>query len=246
MASVPFYFLLAATMIAAGYDAIVGAAIVLLGAGCGTLGSTINPFAVGAAIDSLTGTGIEVNQAIVIGEGAVLWIVSLAISIFFVMRYAKKVKEDKGSTFLSLQEQRAILDEFGTPKDTADETLSAILTGRQKGVLIVFAISFVIMIFGVIPWGSFGIEGFEWSAFLTGLPFGEWYFGESTAMFILAALLCGVIGGAEPARIRRRFRAGRGRHHERRAHHRLRPGNHRPHGRDRVRPVHPAQCRPGP
>lgn len=62
--TVPFYFLLAATMVAAGFDAMVGASMVLLGAGSGVLGSTINPFATGSAIDSLSGTGIEVNQGI--------------------------------------------------------------------------------------------------------------------------------------------------------------------------------------
>lgn len=40
-----FYGLLVPVMIAAGYDAVTGAAIILLGAGIGTLGSTINPFA---------------------------------------------------------------------------------------------------------------------------------------------------------------------------------------------------------
>ena len=60
--TVPFYLLLAATMVAAGFDSIVGAAVVLLGAGCGVLGSTVNPFAVGAAIDSLSSTGLVINQ----------------------------------------------------------------------------------------------------------------------------------------------------------------------------------------
>ena len=35
--TVPFYALLAATMMAAGFDPMVGAATVLLGAGCGCL-----------------------------------------------------------------------------------------------------------------------------------------------------------------------------------------------------------------
>lgn len=193
--TVPFYFLLAATMIVAGYDAIVGAAIVLLGAGSGVLGSTINPFAVGAAVDSLSGTGIEVNQGIIIGEGAVLWLVALSISIAFVMGYARKVKRDKGSTILSLREQNAMLEEFGTPDASAGMVETAALSGRQKGVLLVFAISFIIMIVGVIPWESFGIDIFGWSAFLTGFPLGQWYFGDATAIFILASVLCGVVGG---------------------------------------------------
>ena len=47
--SLAFYPLVIAVMIAAGYDALTGAAIVLLGCGIGTLGSTINPFATGIA-----------------------------------------------------------------------------------------------------------------------------------------------------------------------------------------------------
>ena len=43
--TVPFYLLLAATMVAAGFDSLTGAAVVLLGAGCGVLGSTRSPWA---------------------------------------------------------------------------------------------------------------------------------------------------------------------------------------------------------
>ena len=47
--SLAFYSLVIAVMIAAGYDALTGAAVVLLGCGIGTYGSTINPFATGIA-----------------------------------------------------------------------------------------------------------------------------------------------------------------------------------------------------
>src|SRR6188472_3175069 len=47
--SLAFYALIVTVMIAAGYDALVGAAILLLGCGIGVLGSTINPFATGIA-----------------------------------------------------------------------------------------------------------------------------------------------------------------------------------------------------
>ena len=59
--TVGFYVLLAATMMAAGMDPLVGAATVLLGAGSGVLGSTINPFATGAAISALPAE-YSVNQ----------------------------------------------------------------------------------------------------------------------------------------------------------------------------------------
>ncbi len=164
--TVPFYLLLAATMVAAGFDSLTGAAVVLLGAGCGVLGSTVNPFAVGVAVDALSGIGIAVNQGIIIVLGLILWLVTLAISIVFVMRYAKKVKEDKGSTFLSLQEQQAMMDEWGmkeSDEEAADGDALATpkMTGRQKASLVVFALTFVIMIVSFIPWADLGVTIFD-------------------------------------------------------------------------------------
>ncbi|KAB1647761.1 YfcC family protein [Adlercreutzia muris] len=163
--TVPFYLLLAATMVAAGFDSLTGAAVVLLGAGCGVLGSTVNPFAVGVAVDALSGVGIAVNQATIIGLGALLWIVTLAISIVFVMRYAKKVMNDKGSTFLSLQEQQDMMNEWGMKEseaEAADGQAAATpkMTGRQKASLVVFALTFVVMIVSFIPWEDLGFDGF--------------------------------------------------------------------------------------
>ena len=47
--SLAFYVLIITVMIAAGYDALVGALVILLGCGIGVLGSTVNPFATGIA-----------------------------------------------------------------------------------------------------------------------------------------------------------------------------------------------------
>ena len=89
--TVGFYALLAATMVAAGMDTIVASATILLGAGVGVLGSTINPFAVGAAIDALP-EGIVVNQGIIIAIGVALWLTSYIIAVLYVLKYAKEVK----------------------------------------------------------------------------------------------------------------------------------------------------------
>lgn len=255
--TVPFYLLLAATMVAAGFDSVVGASVVLLGAGCGVLGSTVNPFAVGAAVDSLSGTGIEINQGTIIMLGVILWLVTLIISILFVMRYAKKVKENKGSTILSLQEQETMKAEFGEAQQEALEAEESpnekLLTTRQKWTLIVFALTFVVMIVSFIPWEDFGIDIFNagaqteevttlvsgeeiatvwddaegsaltfdgavegtvtteeqisegWSAFLTGLPLGQWYFDEASTWFLIMALVIGVIGGVSESRFVKAF-----------------------------------------
>ncbi|NGM16565.1 YfcC family protein [Xiamenia xianingshaonis] len=163
--TVPFYLLLAATMVAAGFDSLTGAAVVLLGAGCGVLGSTVNPFAVGVAVDALSSQGIAANQAVIMGLGVVLWLATLIPSILFVMRYAKKVKADKGSTFLSLQEQEDMMNEWGM-KESEDEAASgdtaehSAMTARQKWSLVVFAFTFVIMIVSFIPWEDLGVNAF--------------------------------------------------------------------------------------
>lgn len=222
--TVPFYALLAATMMAAGFDPMVGAATVLLGAGCGCLGSTVNPFAVGAAVDALTGVGIEVNQSIIIGLGAVLWIVTTAMSIFFVISYAKKVKADKGSTILSMQELKDAEEAHGKAASEVHNEVK--LTGRQKGVLIAFAFTFVVMIVGFIPLADLneGVANFfdagavydadgnavvqGWSALITGLPIGQWYFDEASTWFFLMAVLIGIIGGLSEKQIVNTFITG--------------------------------------
>lgn len=222
--TVPFYALLAATMMAAGFDPMVGAATVLLGAGCGCLGSTVNPFAVGAAVDALTGVGIEVNQSIIIGLGAVLWIVTTVMSILFVMSYAKKVKADKGSTILSMQELKDAEEAHGKAASEVHKEVK--LTGRQKGVLIAFVFTFVVMIVGFIPLADLneGVANFfdagavydadgnaivqGWSALITGLPIGQWYFDEASTWFFLMAVLIGIIGGLSEKQIVNTFITG--------------------------------------
>ena len=222
--TVPFYALLAATMMAAGFDPMVGAATVLLGAGCGCLGSTVNPFAVGAAVDALTGVDIAVNQSIIIGLGAVLWIVTTVMSIVFVMSYAKKVKADKGSTILSMQELKDAEEAHGKAASEVHNEVK--LTGRQKGVLIAFAFTFVVMIVGFIPLADLneGVANFfdagavydadgnavvqGWSALITGLPIGQWYFDEASTWFFLMAVLIGIIGGLSEKQIVNTFITG--------------------------------------
>lgn len=222
--TVPFYALLAATMMAAGFDPMVGAATVLLGAGCGCLGSTVNPFAVGAAVDALTGVDIAVNQSIIIGLGAVLWLVTTVMSIVFVMNYAKKVKADKGSTILSMQELKDAEEAHGKAASEVHKEVK--LTGRQKGVLIAFAFTFVVMIVGFIPLADLneGVANFfdagavydadgnavvqGWSALITGLPIGQWYFDEASTWFFLMAVLIGIIGGLSEKQIVNTFITG--------------------------------------
>ena len=194
--TVGFYALLAVAMVASGMDTIVSSAIVLLGAGSGVLGSTVNPFAVGAAVDSATKVlpeGFAINQGTIIGLGTILWLTSLAISIFFVMRYAKKVIKRKGSTFLSLQEQKDMKETYADK----DDVKAVKLTGKQKLTLILFGFTFVVMIVGFIPWEDLAPEVFnffsKFTGKITGQPLGYWYFNEASLWFLVMTIIIGVV-----------------------------------------------------
>ena len=189
--TVGFYALLSATMVMAGMDTIVASAIVLLGAGSGVLGSTINPFAVGVAVSALP-EGVVANQAIIIGIGVILWLTTYAISTLFVMRYAKKVIKRKGSTFLTLRERKNMQAEYGHAEEKTTKKVH--LTKGQKTTLVLFALTFVVMIIGFIPWEEFGIQFFtSWTAWLTGLPLGSWYFYEAALWFLIASIIIAII-----------------------------------------------------
>lgn len=188
--TIAFYILICSTMVAAGFDTMVGAATILLGAGVGVLGSTINPFATGVAMDAVRGAGIEVNSGLIIMIGVVLWITSLLAAIAYVMSYAKKVIADKGSIFLSLREQEDMKTHFGTVSFDNVE-----FSGKQKVTLLVFTFTFVIMIISLIAWPEYHIHLFENTSFLTGVPLGEWYFGELSMWFTFAAIIIAVVNG---------------------------------------------------
>ncbi len=190
--SVGFYVLIAATMFAAGLDPLVGVATILLGAGAGVLGSTINPFATGVAVSAMKDAGIEFNQGTVILIAVVLWLTTLAIAAFFVIKYAKKVQRDKGSTFLSLREQAAAEKKYAKYLQSKDDNLK--LTGKQIASLVLFALTFVVMIIGFIPWGDFGVTFFDdWTGWLTGASLGNWWFYEAALWFLLMSILISII-----------------------------------------------------
>ena len=93
--SLAFYVLIVTVMIAAGYDSLVGASILLLGCGIGVLGSTINPFATGIA-SGFAGTSLAEG---LLGRLVIL-VIGTAIGIWFVMRYAAKVKADPSASLV--------------------------------------------------------------------------------------------------------------------------------------------------
>lgn len=171
--SLAFYTLVIAVLVAAGYDRLTAAAVLLLGCGIGVLGSTINPFATGIASGF---AGIPISQGI--GWRLVLLVVGLVIGIWFVMRYAAKVKQ--------------------APDADAELPEDEPLTGRHKVILVVFALAFGVMMYGVIPWADMGI----------GLPTLGWWFPEMTGSFLVFAVVVGLLGRLRESDLTESFVAG--------------------------------------
>jgi uncharacterized ion transporter superfamily protein YfcC len=170
-----FYAIILPVIIALGYDRLVGVGIIMVGAGVGTLASTVNPFATGVASDA---AGVALGDGI--GLRLVMYVVMVIITLLYVLWYARRVKGDPAKSM--------------APAIEGDEALAAEpagppvpMTGRQKTVLWIFGLTFLLMIFSVIPWGDF-------SASLEGITLG-WYFPELAALFLVGAVLVGLVGG---------------------------------------------------
>jgi len=181
-----FYGLIIAVMIAAGYDAVVGVAVIMLGAGIGTLASTINPFATGVASAF---AGISVADGMV--SRLIILVAGTGIGIFFVTRYAEKVRSDPSKSLVYDQKED---NEEHFLSDAGAELLPE-FTGRRKVILLLFALAFLVMIYGVIPWNDLGVP----------IPQLDWWFGEFAAIFLFFAIIIGFVGRMGEAGISETF-----------------------------------------
>jgi uncharacterized ion transporter superfamily protein YfcC len=171
--SLAFYALVITVLIAAGYDALTGAAVVLLGCGIGTLGSTINPFATGIASGF---AGVSISDGLV--ARLVILVIGLGMGVFFVLRYADRVRGDPSrSVVFDLKEE----NEARFRSETEDGVIA--LTGRHKAILAIFGLAFALMMYGVIPLDDLGVP----------FPTLWWWFPEMTGSFLLFAIVIGLV-----------------------------------------------------
>jgi uncharacterized ion transporter superfamily protein YfcC len=174
-----FFVLLVPLMLALGFDRIVAASVIFLGAGAGVIGSTVNPFSTGVASDA---AGISIGVGI--GLRIALWVVLVGLAIGYVIWYARRVKTNPEKSIVGV-----------SPTDAAQaRTLIADvpkLTGRQKVVLTLFALTFLTMIYGFIPWNDLWQEGFGKDFPLW--TFSDFYFPEAAGLFLVGAIVIGAI-----------------------------------------------------
>jgi len=174
-----FFVLLVPLTLALGYDRMVAAAIVFLGAGAGVIGSTVNPFSTGVASDA---AGISIGDGI--GLRIALWIVVVSLGIGFVIRYAKRVREHP---------EKSVVGVSAADAADAESLVSNVpsLSGRQKLILVLFSGTFMLMIYGFIPWNDLWQEGFGKNFPLP--TFSDFYFPEAAGLFLVMAVVIGLI-----------------------------------------------------
>ncbi len=161
---------------ALGYDAIVGASIVYIGVQTGFASAILNPFTLGVAngISGITTSPSMFTYRIV------CFVLFEGVGIWYVLRYAKKIKADPSKGLLYGTEYQ----NMGKDK-SREEMVQAQMNGRHIACGIVFLAVIGLMIWGVLV--------------------KEWYIDELSTLFFIAMVAVGLIGGFGPSRIASEF-----------------------------------------
>lgn len=156
-----FYPILIPVFLAAGYDLMVPLAVIYLGSSIGTMASTVNPFSVIIASDA---AGVDWTTGFT--SRVVMLVLALIASIIYVIRYAEKIRKNPQ---LSVVYGTPLPESLSTNQTKPVEKLKL----SSKLLLVVFGLSFVIMIIGVSQW--------------------EWWFTEMTVLFLVASVCIAVL-----------------------------------------------------
>lgn len=157
--------------VALGYDAVVGGAVVYVGVATGFAAAITNPFSVGIA-QSIAELPISSG----LWYRVVIFLVFQSASVWYVMRYAKRVKADPTRSII-YGEQAAV-----PPAPTED---GGEMTLRQKICLLLFFVTIGVLLYGTSAWG--------------------WYVDEIAAWFLMMMVVTGIAGGYSATEICKSF-----------------------------------------
>lgn len=158
--TIPFIPIFVSLCLAMGFDSITGVAIVFCGAGAGFAGAFMNPFTVQVA------QGIaDLPLLSAMSFRVVMYICMVVLAAAFVIRYALKVKKDP---------QLSLMHDFDQTRDEVVDLEQLPTFGlKEKLILVVFVISIVVLVYGVIQWG--------------------WYMDEIAALFLCMSFIVAII-----------------------------------------------------
>ncbi|WP_253301820.1 hypothetical protein [Spiroplasma endosymbiont of Phyllotreta cruciferae] len=181
-------------LLAAGFDVLTDVMTILLGAGIGCIGSTLNPFVVQIAVSNAGVLDLTSSTGIV--WRVVSWLLLTAGGIAFVVWYALRVRRTPGKSPL-FDKKDFYEAEFAIAADLPE------YNKKRKAIMSIFMIAFVLMIFALIGWDKFGIPIFVYFTELVSkhapwiarffAPLVQWYFMEISALFFIASIIIALI-----------------------------------------------------
>ncbi|MGG1658442.1 YfcC family protein [Brevibacillus sp. NRS-1366] len=159
-----------------GFDRITAAAVALC--------STVAGFAVALSAPATTGLAQKLSDLPLysgIGYRAIIFVFFLAVGIWYVMRYAKRVRNNPETGIL--YDEREVDVDF-----QSSVTVVSKATPRQVVAVIAMLIGFIIMFYGMIEKG--------------------WYFLELAGLYMMMGCVVGLIAGLKPVEICEAFSQG--------------------------------------
>lgn len=175
-----FYPILVPIFLAAGYDLLVPVAVIFGGTQLGTLSSFTNPF---STIIASNAAGVNWSDGL--PERIVMFILSTGITIWYIARYANKVKKDPAASLVSRVDGKVASP---YPSLVAEKTMPQKLELKTKLLLFLFLATFLVMIGGVV--------------------FMEWWLLEMTTLFLASSILIAFIEWKGEALFVRQFIKG--------------------------------------
>ena len=162
--TIAFYPIIIPIYLAAGYDAMVGIAAIYMGSAIGTMFSTVNPF---CTVIASNAAGISFTEGMKFR--LVGLVIGTLITIVYIIKYANKVRKDPSKSLIF--DSKEHIEAKFLDEDTSDDPL----TWRKRIILILFMITFIIMVWGVSS--------------------QDWWFNEMTALFMISGIIIGVVSG---------------------------------------------------
>jgi uncharacterized ion transporter superfamily protein YfcC len=160
-----FYPVLVPLFLAAGYDLLVPLAIIFGGTALGCIAAFSNPF---STIIASNAAGINWMDGL--SARLILWVITTALLIWYILRYAAKVKKDPSASL--------VLKFDGDVKPPYNINLSTVTTApalelKTKLLLLIYLVTFLAMIGGVV--------------------FLKWWTTEMSALFLGSSILIAII-----------------------------------------------------
>jgi uncharacterized ion transporter superfamily protein YfcC len=172
---VPFIALLVTMSLALGLDAMVGISIVFVGYAVGYGCAPFNPFTV------IIAQGIaDLPPSSGVGYRFLLLFLFLIVGVHHVVRYARRIQTDPSKSLV------ADID-YSTGFDLPENVP---LTGRRLAVLLAFATTVIVFVFGVSTW--------------------DWYLMELSSIFLALGVVVAIVGGISPNKAAKAFCVGAG------------------------------------